>query len=88
MAEEPVHPIVRWCKAHKVSQAHFGRLLGVKRATVSRWVTGRGLPTPELAFKVVRVTDGEITFEQMMDPWGVAAKRASAVTSQEIPAVA
>lgn len=72
------HPIKDWLLKHGHSQSWLARRLDIKRQTVSRWITWKGNPEPELAYKLEELTEGELTVKVLMDPQGVIRMKARA----------
>lgn len=63
------HPIRSFRAARNLTLEGFGRLVGVKKSTVSKWENGHG-PSPVGAKKVEEATGGELTKEQLRpDIW-------------------
>lgn len=46
--------------AREMSEAQFGRLLGIGQATVNRYARGQRIPRPEVMRRIVEVTDGRV----------------------------
>lgn len=44
-----------------LTQSEFASLIGVKQATVSRYLAGESIPEPEIMSKIFKKTKGEIT---------------------------
>ncbi len=58
-----------------LTQADFAQMVGVKQPTVHRWIYGKKFPEPRHARKIVEVTQGQVTFEDLYkhQPKGEAA---------------
>ncbi len=46
--------------AREMSEAQFGRLLGIGQATINRYARGERIPRPEVMRRIVEVTDGMV----------------------------
>ena len=46
--------------ASNVSEAEFGKLLGVSQVAVHRYVTGQRIPAREIMTKIISATDGNV----------------------------
>ena len=57
-----------WLKKEGITQAELARRMGVVDMTVSGVMTGRRRFSPENARKVVEVTNGEVTLEEILFP--------------------
>lgn len=53
--------LVDWRKGRKLTQAEFGKLIGVIGITVSRWERGTRVPEPKFQRLMLGVTDGQVT---------------------------
>jgi DNA-binding transcriptional regulator YdaS (Cro superfamily) len=49
----------------KLTQAGFADLVDVEAATVSRWLAGKRKPRPAEALKIVAVTKGKVTLQDI-----------------------
>jgi len=48
--------VKKWLKVNAISGAELGRRVGVSKAAVSLWLTGRQLPRGTVARKLAQVT--------------------------------
>jgi DNA-binding XRE family transcriptional regulator len=51
----------RWRERHSMNRAQMAALVGVSRATITKWESGLTFPSPENIRKVRRITNGEVT---------------------------
>ncbi len=49
-----------WRILHKLTQAQFGAMVGVKARTVRRWETGKVIPSDPTKLLIARVTNGAV----------------------------
>lgn len=52
----------------KFGRANLARALGVTWAAVHPWYSGKGKPRPELANRIVALSEGELTLEDIYAP--------------------
>ena len=52
--------------SRQMSEAKFAQLIGVTRSAVNRWLGGSRKPSLELGARIVRLTDGAVTIEDML----------------------
>lgn len=83
VSEETLHPIRRWLIRHGHSQTWLAKQVGVKRAAVSKWVNGRANPSPETAFQIAELSDGELSVEQLINPRNVSQTWAPRLTKAQ-----
>lgn len=58
----------RWLRKHRVSQYQAAKLLKIPQSSINR-ITNDGLPpTLRNAAKIVRATDGEVGYEDLLGP--------------------
>lgn len=60
--------LIDYIKSNKSTQAEFGKRIGKAQTTVSAYITGELIPPRATALKIVKVTKGAVTLE---DLWGV-----------------
>jgi DNA-binding XRE family transcriptional regulator len=51
----------RWRERHSMNRAQMAALVGVSRATITKWESGLTFPSPENIRKVKRITNSEVT---------------------------
>lgn len=51
-----------WINKNKLSQEEAGKLIGVKQASISRWINGIMTPSLDKIKKISLVTNNEVTF--------------------------
>lgn len=51
-----------WINKNKLSQKEAGKLIGVKQASISRWINGIMTPSIDKIKKISLVTNNEVTF--------------------------
>jgi len=56
----------KYLTTHKITQAEFANLLGVKQQSVSRYINGLP-PKREIAHKIIMITNGTVNYK---DLWG------------------
>ena len=54
------HPLEAWRKARGLTKEQLGAALGCDGATVSRYISRRRLPTPEIMRRIFAVTEGAV----------------------------
>lgn len=50
---------------HYLTKRGFAKKLGVTDSTIHNFIAGRSHPTAKLAQKIVELTNGEVTFEDL-----------------------
>lgn len=77
--------IVDYLTRERVSRKTFAGRLGVHHSLVYRWIDGNSAPSLELAARIVEVTGGEVTIEDLLAPSRDkdAAEKAVAVAVNE-----
>ena len=55
----------QYLKKHRVTQEEFGRSIGVKRLSVSRYINGERIPSPKTAKRIVKVTKGAVQLKDL-----------------------
>jgi DNA-binding XRE family transcriptional regulator len=60
------HPIRQFRRAAKIGFEDFAKRLGISGASLSRIETGKQSPTMEIARRVMRETDGQVTANDLM----------------------
>tara|TARA_R110001606_G_scaffold150387_2_gene290514 strand:+ start:1103 stop:1384 length:282 start_codon:yes stop_codon:yes gene_type:complete len=60
-----------WLEKHKVSQAAFGKMMGVSQANVSRWSGMIQFPDPINLYKISRITKNKVTANDFVQNWVV-----------------
>lgn len=58
--------LYNYLKKNKITQSAFARLLGIHINHMSRIVLQKINPSVSLANKIVELTDGEVTFEDLI----------------------
>lgn len=53
---------------HKISSEKLAQAVGVKHPTISRIENGKKRPSPELAIRLAKYFDGEVTRDQLVFP--------------------
>ena len=53
----------------KIGSGKLATRLGVDESTVSKWKTWAGVPGPENAYKIVNLSMGIITYEDIYEPY-------------------
>ena len=56
----------RYLDDRKLSCTAFGQMVGVTPSTVSRWVAGRLMPRPAQIRKIMHVTEGAVTADDLL----------------------
>lgn len=56
----------RYLDDQKLTCTAFGQQVGVTPSTVSRWAAGRLMPRPAQIRKIIRVTDGAVTADDLL----------------------
>jgi len=52
-----------------LSQAAFARRIGVSQQAVQRYVDGKRVPKRALAKKIVEVTGGQVTYQDLLEAY-------------------
>jgi len=55
-----------WATKHRWTAAGIGRQLGVSTSTVTRWLSGEVIPSPDNIAAVAKLTEGAVGFDDMM----------------------
>jgi transcriptional regulator with XRE-family HTH domain len=50
---------------HGITQEEFGRLIGVKRLSIARYLNGERLPSPKTAKRIVKATKGAVQLKDL-----------------------
>jgi transcriptional regulator with XRE-family HTH domain len=61
-----VHPLQSYLARHDITQAEFGKRIGLKQSTISDVLNGRNRFSPEAARRVEIITQGEVTLDQLL----------------------
>ncbi len=43
----------------------FSKIIGIAPTSMNRYINGARCPRPEIAFKIVKATGGDVTFESL-----------------------
>lgn len=65
--------LAEYLRSSSITYRQFAAALGCDPAQVSRWVTGRRMPTMEMAARICRVTDGQVTPNDFLPTEATAA---------------
>jgi len=58
-----------WLVENNLTQDDFAQRIGVKRETVSHWCRGRCRPAPRRISKIISVTQGKVTLDDLQAAW-------------------
>jgi transcriptional regulator with XRE-family HTH domain len=58
----------KWLEIANITQAEAARRLDVSESTVSLILSGDRRPSPELAQKIIRVSEGKVSLEEALFP--------------------
>lgn len=59
-----MNPFLKWMGT--MSKSEVARLLGVSHASVRRWVDGKSAPGDDLKLKIVKISDGAVSLEDIV----------------------
>lgn len=59
-------PLRRYLKRHKISDADFGKLIGMGRQSVWRLAEGKNTPNVFTAMKIMDATGGKLTLKDLL----------------------
>jgi len=75
--------IPTYLEKHSLSQAEFGKRVGVTQGMVWQWLQGKRPVSPTSAIQIERATDGEIGRAELRpDLWGSQTPNASSNSEQ------
>ncbi len=72
-----------YCKKHKITASEFGRRIGVSKHTACRLVAETHQTTPQRAIEIERLTNGEVTRQDLLPDFFGPAPDTGAVAENE-----
>jgi len=64
----------KYLKDNKIKSSKFASKLNVSRNTIWNWMSGSWYPSPRNMYKIEQVTDGQVTFIDMMRLYQIKKK--------------
>lgn len=63
-----------WLKQKKLTDQQFADMIGCSRSAVTHYRAGRRMPSPYTMLEIQKVTDGEVTWDDMVENWQIVRK--------------